>query len=58
MLIDYGGVNKYMCKYIGKIDKQNYVVIYVDGKGWLVIKGQFLYNTKITMSKKNKDNFR
>ena len=48
MLTDCGGVNKYICKYIGKIDKQNYVVIYVDGNGQLVSKGTFLHNTKIT----------
>ena len=58
MLTDCGGVNKYVCKYIGKIDEQNYVVIYVDGKGQLVTKGQFLHNTKITTSKKNEDDFR
>ena len=48
MLTDCGGVNKYVCKYIGKIDEQNYVVIYVDGKSQLVTKGQFLHNTKIS----------
>ena len=47
-LTDCGGVNKYVCKYVGKIDEQNYVVVYVDGKGQLVTKGQFLHNTKIT----------
>ena len=47
-LTNCGGVNKYVCKYIGKIDKQNYVVVHVDGKGQLVTKGQFLHNTKIT----------
>ena len=31
---------------------------YVDGKGQLVTKGQFLHNTKITTSKKNEDDFR
>ena len=58
MLTDCGGVNKYVCKYIGKIDEQNYVVIYVDGKGQLVSKGTFLHNTKITTSKKNEDEAR
>ena len=47
-LTDCGGVNKYVCKYVGKIDEQNYAVVYVDGKGQLVTKGQFLHNTKIT----------
>ena len=58
MLTDCGGVNKYVCKYIGKIDEQNYVVVYVDGKGQLVTKGQFLHNTKITTSKKHEDDAR
>lgn len=53
-----GGVNKYICKYIGKIDEQNYVVVHVNGKGQLVTKGQFLHNTKIRASKNNKDNAR
>ena len=57
-LKDCGGVNKYVCKYVGKIDEQNYVVVYMDGKSQLVTKGQFLHNTKITTSKKNKDDFR
>ena len=58
MLTDCGGVNKYVVKYIGKIDEQNYVVIYADGRGQLVTKGQFLHNTKITSSKKNDDEAR
>ena len=58
MLTDCGGVNKYVCKYIGKIDEQNYVVLHVDGRGQLVTKGQFLHNTKITSSKKNEDDAR
>ena len=58
MLTDCGGVNKYVCKYIGKIDEQNYVVMHVDGKGQLVSKGQFLHNTKISTSKKNEDEAR
>ena len=58
MLTDCGGVNKYVCKYIGKIDEQNYVVMHVYGRGQLVTKGQFLHNTKITSSKKNEDNAR
>ena len=27
ILTQCGGVNKYVCKYIGKVDKQNYVVV-------------------------------
>ena len=55
MLTDCGGVNKYVCKYIGKIDEQNYFVVYVDGRGQLVTKGQFLHNTKISTSKKKRE---
>ena len=58
MLADCGGVNKYVSKYIGKIDEQKYIVVHVDGRGQLVTKGQFLHNTKITLSKKNEDNAR
>ena len=58
MLTDCGGVNKYVCKYIGKIDEQNYVVIYVNGESQFVTKEQFLHNTKITTSKKNEDDAR
>ena len=54
-LTDCGGVKKYICKDIGKIDENNYVVVYVDGKGQLVTKAFFLHNTKVVTSKINED---
>jgi predicted GIY-YIG superfamily endonuclease len=50
-----GGCAKYVCKYIAKIDEQNYVVIMVDGEGRLVTQANFLHNTKITSSKMGED---
>jgi hypothetical protein len=52
-----GGVNKYVVKYIGKIDEQNYVIICTDGSkiGKLVSKAFFLHNTKVSTSKFNED---
>ena len=58
LLTDCGGVNKYVCKYIGKIDESNYVIINVDGKGQLVPKQVFLHNTKVVTSKINEDKAR
>ena len=57
MLTECGGVNKYVCKYIGKIDEQNFVIVYTDThtNGVLVTKKTFLHNTKITTSKINED---
>ena len=46
-----GGTSKYLCKYIAKIDEQNYCVIEVDGQSRLVSKATFLHNTKVTSSK-------
>ena len=57
-LIGTGGCSKYVCKYISKIDEQNYIVIEVDGKGRLVTKATFLHNTKITSSKIAEDKAR
>ena len=51
VLTQSGGVNKYVCKYIGKIDKQNYIIVSTNGTGKLVIKSTFLHNTKISSSK-------
>jgi hypothetical protein len=44
-----GGCNKYVCKYIAKIDEQNYVIVSVDKNmnGELVTKSTFLHNTKV-----------
>ena len=56
LLTQTGGVNKYICKYIGKIDEQNYIVVYVDKFGGnLVTKATFLHNTKVTSSKINEE---
>lgn len=60
VLTQTGGVNKYVCKYIGKIDEQNYVVVKVDDKstGSLMTKATFLHNTKVSSSKINEDKLR
>ena len=50
---DCGGVNKYVCKFVGKIDKDNYVVVNVEGKGKLATKVFFLHNNKVVTSKIN-----
>ena len=52
-----GGVNKYVVKYIGKIDEQNYVIIGTDSSknGALVSRAYFLHNTKVSTSKFNED---
>jgi len=46
-----GGCSKYVCKYIGKIDEQNYVIVEVNGEGQLMTKAHHLHNTKVTSSK-------
>ena len=53
MLIEFRGVNKYSCKHIVKIDKQNCVIVYMDThkNGVLVTKKTFLHKTNITTSK-------
>ena len=38
LLTDCGGVKKYLFKYIGNIDKIIYVIIYVEGIGYIAIK--------------------
>ena len=53
------GVLAYVCKYIGKIGEHNFVVTKVDGdSGQLVNRYQHLHNTKVTISKINKDKAR
>lgn len=49
------GLNKYVCKYIGKIDEQNYVIVKSSqhDKGTLMTKAKFLHNTKIATSAYN-----
>ena len=47
-----GGCCKYTCKYLAKIDKQNFVKISMnkDNKGGLVTQSTYLHNTKVTTS--------
>ena len=47
-----GGLNKYICKYIGKIDENNYVIIraHPHDPGVLISQAVFLHNTKISGS--------
>mmetsp|Transcript_19481 Transcript_19481/g.27406 ORF Transcript_19481/g.27406 Transcript_19481/m.27406 type:complete len:548 (+) Transcript_19481:1364-3007(+) len=59
LLIHCNGVLAYVCKYIGKIDEQNYVVTKVDGcSGKLVNRYQHLHNTKVATSKFHEDQAR
>eukprot|EP00957_Ditylum_brightwellii_P002847 218909-Ditylum_brightwellii.AAC.1 len=53
LLTECGSVNKYVCKYIGKIDEQNYVIVSADNKGNdnLITRSTFLHNTKVSLSK-------
>ena len=50
-----GGVNKNVCKYIGKIDENNMVIVrsHPHDNGTLISKKTFLHNTKITSSEIN-----
>ena len=57
-LTDCGKVKNYVWKYVGKIDKNYYVVVNVDGKGDLVTKALFLHNTKVVTSKIKNDKAR
>ena len=54
-ITNIGGYNKYTIKYIGKIDGQNYVIIYSNGHKncKLITNSTFLHNTKL-----NEDNLR
>lgn len=57
LITDSGGCNKYTIKYVGKIDAQNYVIVYSDGhkNGHLILKSTYLHNTKLSASKYNED---
>jgi hypothetical protein len=46
-----GGCSKYVCKYIAKIDEQNYVIIEVKGEGRLVSKATFYTTQKFLHQK-------
>lgn len=50
-----GGAEKYVCKYMTKIDEGNRVIPQAGANGDIKMKEQFLYNTKITTSKINED---
>lgn len=50
-LLGVGGCSKYVCKYINKMDEQNYVVVKIDGRSKLVTLAVFLHNTKVLSSK-------
>jgi hypothetical protein len=60
VLTQCGGVNKYVCKYIAKLDEQNYVVVRTDKQknGCLVNIATFLHNTKVTTTKINEEKSR
>ena len=60
MPTECGGVNKYLFKYIGKNDEQNFVVGSTNAhkNRSLVSKGTFLYNNKVTTSNINQDKMR
>ena len=60
ILTQCGGVNKYVCKYIGKVDEQNYVIVqannaYGNGSFSLSTKTTFLHNNKVSSSKFQED---
>ena len=51
-LIEAGGCCKYYCKYIRKINQQNYNVVSMNGRdGKLITRSNFLPNTKVSSSK-------
>ena len=59
MLTGCNGVSKYICKYLGKIDEQNYVIVSTNkDSGNLVSRSTFLHNTKVSSSKANEDKAR
>lgn len=57
VLTQTNGCNKYVCKYVAKVDEQNRVIVSTarNKNGALVTESTFLHNTKITSSKINKD---
>lgn len=52
-----GGCNKYVCKYVAKIDEQNYVIVSASQRenGTIETTSEFLHNTKITGSAINEN---
>lgn len=55
ILTHSGGSKKYCCKYVSKVDEQNYTVVKVNNAGQLVTRTEFLANTKVSSSKYNED---
>ena len=55
VLTQTNGCNKYVFKYISKIDDNNYVITFSNAhkNGLLQNHAHFMYNTTITSSKKN-----
>ena len=51
-LIHSGGINKYICKYVGEIDENDHIIVraHVHDKGVLISQSTFLNNTKISSS--------
>ena len=47
-----GGCCKYICKYLGKVDKQNYITVSTnkDNKCEIQRNSTYLHNTKVTTS--------
>ena len=60
VITDSGGCNKHAIKNIGKIDSQNFVIVYTDrhSNGRLVTKATHVYNSKISSSKTDEDKAR
>ena len=54
------GANKYICKYIGKMDENNYTVVSTDAhkNGTLISQTTFLHNTKIATPAHNEEKAR
>ena len=53
ILFNCAGLNTYVCKYVGSIDKGNFVVIATDKEkgGALTTQANCLHNTKVSSSK-------
>lgn len=57
ILTNTNGCNKYVCKYLGKIDENNYVIVFSNPhyKNSVRVKSTFMHNTKISSSKINEE---
>ena len=52
MLCGAGGSCKYCCKYVAKVDKNNFFTASAGSDGTLILRGNFLHNTKCVVSDK------